>query len=34
MIWVECYPDGKLVEVLGLRGRHPKVGGKGRGGTG
>ena len=24
MIWVECHPDKKLVEVLGFRGRHPK----------
>ncbi len=30
MIWVECHPDKKLVEVLGFRGRHPKGGGKGR----
>ncbi len=30
MIWVECYPDKVLLDVLGYEARHPKHGGKGR----
>ena len=30
MIWVECYPDKVLLDVLGYEARHPRGGGKSR----